>query len=488
MINPGTTMQPTRASVLAMKLTQVRGRSITGWLYKVTLVAALCGATVMPGTASQAEADGRAAIAAPTQLNYTGKEQAYVVPKGVRLLGVGVQGAWGGSVGGPQATGQGIEGYLRVKPGEKLYAEVGQNGSYAGGRTFGGGGASGAPPPGVCRETDGTPCPGALASSGGGASDVRTCSSRAHRCRGGITSRASRLIVAAGGGGNGGSGNSFATVGCSSSGSGGAGENIQPLPSGGSVGPLPIVTSKGIVVPGLATGNHRSVLTVDGARDAAMGTTKAGKGGFYAGCTTGGVTRSQSVAGSSGSRSHGGRGGNASGLAPANIDNCASRQDGCADAGAGGGGGGGYFGGGGGATGLNACTTASGPCNSAGGGEGGAAGSSFFSKRVIAPYDAGVLGSTGQVFVRLVPTIEIDKPRDPAVYSPGQIVKASWSCGYDSSTGLGIGGNNCVGTLAPGVRISTTPGTHRFTVQGKIVYQGKSFMLRSTVKYVVKAK
>ena len=88
-----------------------------------------------------------------------------------------------------------------------LYAEVGQSGTAGGGATFGGGGAAGAPPPGVpdCGIGDQrVPCSGPWAGSGGGASDVRTCSELAASCPGGGTSTGSRLIVAAGGGGVGG--------------------------------------------------------------------------------------------------------------------------------------------------------------------------------------------------------------------------------------------------------------------------------------------
>ena len=432
---------------------------------------------------------GQAQIAAPTQLSYTGREQTYVVPGGVTLLGVGVQGAWGGINGGVGQAGQGIEGYLRVTPGAKLYAEVGQNGSYAGRATFGGGGAAGTPPPENCVDLNhGGPCGGSLASSGGGATDVRTCSTRARRCQGAATSIASRLMVAAGGGGYGGGGNSFAPIGCELNTTAGQALNVQPLPAGGPEGPFPIVTSKGIVVPGFATANDRSVMTVNGATDAAMGTTKPGEGGVYAGCSAGGATRSESVAGSSGSGYHGGSGGNAGGLAPIDVDDCAAHPpNGCANAGAGGGGGGGYFGGGGGSTGLNACVTQSGPCNSAGSGEGGAAGSSFFARRVVYPLDSGLLGNTGQVFIKFVPTIQIDTPRNGAVYRPGQVVDAKWSCGFDPSIGMGISGNNCTGTTAPGARISTKPGTHRFTVGGRISYEYRSVLLSSTVTYVVKA-
>ena len=132
------------------------------------------------------------------------------------LEGVVTVGGWGGST-DPQpptlnnifAEGATVQGYLATTPGETLYAEVGQSGTAGGGPTFGGGGAAGGPPPGVpdCKlggSDMSVPCSGPWAGSGGGASDVRTCSELAARCPGGGTSAESRLIVAAGGGGEGG--------------------------------------------------------------------------------------------------------------------------------------------------------------------------------------------------------------------------------------------------------------------------------------------
>ncbi len=88
--------------------------------------------------------------AAPKQFVPTGHQQAYTVPNGVLLVGVVAVGGWGGSD-DPQPSGSQIgsegaslQGYLATRPGEVLYAEVGQSGTAGGGATFGGGGAAGA--------------------------------------------------------------------------------------------------------------------------------------------------------------------------------------------------------------------------------------------------------------------------------------------------------------------------------------------------------
>jgi hypothetical protein len=449
--------------------------------FRLVFVLVSVAALVLPAAAS--------AISAPSTLSYTGGEQAYVVPSGVVAVGVAVQGAWGGqdnSTNGVNQAGEGVTGYLSVTPGELLYAEVGQNGAYAGGATFGGGGAGGDPPSTVYGGA------GEYASSGGGASDVRTCSMNATSCVGGGTSLGSRLIVAAGGGGWAGSGNGFSPTCSGPLGAGGA-NNVQTnLPSALPGGPAPVVTAAGIVIPGLASNQSSTVTTTyAGTSNAGFGSSIAGSGGVLSGCSSGGgnptLTFSDSVAGSSGSGADGGTGGDASGLPPFSGDGCTGTE--CADAGPGGGGGGGYFGGGGGATGYDSCLEtqtsppSSAPCNAAGPGQGGAGGSSFVANAVQFPSAPGVLGNTADQFIRFVPAIEIDTPTNGAVYVPGQSVDASWSCGYDAATALGPG-NNCSGTVASGSPIDTSPGTHTFTVAGK-VNNNASDSLNATVTYTV---
>jgi hypothetical protein len=425
------------------------------------------------------------AIAAPTQFAPTGGQQVYTVPSGVLLEGVVAVGGWGGST-DPQppasnnifAAGATLQGYLATSPGETLYAEVGQSGTAGGGPTFGGGGAAGTPPPGVPNCMLGgsdmsVPCSGPWAGSGGGASDVRTCSELAASCSAGGTSADSRLLVAAGGGGEGGQGLNGNGAGCDNGrDAGGEGQNGQ-LPSASPAGPAAITTAAGIVIPGFAGGNLAAVTTVDGSTNAAMGTTAGGAGGVRTGCTVNMVSYAGSVAGSSGSGSGGGAGGNASSLSP-----CCGGQDSFAPGG-GGGGGGGYFGGGGGATGMGTCSPT--PCGNGGTGQGGAAGSSFVSKAIENP-EIVQLYNTGDVFIEFVPVIEIDAPANGAVYAPGQVVDASWSCGYSYSTTLGA--SSCTGTDASGSPISTTPGTHTFIVTGD---DNARQPLSVTVTYTVKA-
>ena len=300
------------------------------------------------------------AIAPEATFMSTGAQQTYRVPAGVRLVTVDVQGAWGGGWGGGSGhyqtvlgqNGAAWQGLLPVKPGQTLYVEVGSNGSASGGTTFGGGGAAGSPN-----------SEGAVAGSGGGASDVRTCSELASRCSGGGSSADSRLIVAGGSGGNGGSEvTAAAGLLCGVGTAGGSGDNEQPLPSGNPAsGPVPIKTAAGIVIPGYAGAGDSTPKTQNGDTDAGGGSTAAGAGGSGAPCQGGGayagVTFSGSVAGSPGSGPHGGARGNAATLAP---HPCGTPRA-CNDAGPGGGGGGGYFGGGGGVTGRRASAPTIGP-------------------------------------------------------------------------------------------------------------------------------
>ena len=439
----------------------------------LALMLAVAAMLAAAGTAS--------AIAPPKIFSYSGGQQTYTVPRGVVAVGVAVQGAWGGEDNGIGQQGEGITGYLSVTPGQSLFAEVGQNGSYNGGATFGGGGAAGKPPPTVSGGL------GEYASSGGGASDVRTCSIHAASCPGGGTSLHSRLIVAAGGGGFGGGGNSNSPT-CAGPVMPGTADNHQTnLPHALSGGPAPVLTAAGIVVPGFASDQHSSVVTINGTTDAAFGTFHPGAGGVLAGCSSGGgnptITYSNSVGGHAGSGADGGAGGDASGLAPF-ASNCTGTE--CADAGPGGGGGGGYFGAGGGATGYDTCNSSpGGACNDAGGGQGGAGGSSFAANHVQFPRAPGVLGNTRDVFIKFIPAIEIDTPANGAVYTAGQLVNARWSCGYDAATALGPG-TNCAGTVASGSPISTTRGRHTFTVQGKIA-NNASEQLDATVTYTVRS-
>ncbi len=442
--------------------------------------ALLAPAITVAAAAVTRSATGVAATAdvpAPVEFSYTGGEQTYTVPTGVTLLGLGVQGASGGEDNNGGQSGEGMVGYVATSSGKDLYVEVGQTGAYAGGATFGGGGAAGAPPSVVSGGL------GEYASAGGGASDVRTCSALAASCPGGSTSLDSRLLVAAGGGGWGGGGNGNSPTCAGTLDAGGANNDQGALPAGNaSQGPLPITTTAGIVVPGFASNDDHSVVTSNGTTDAAYGTTEGGAGGLLAGCSTSSISYSDSVAGSAGSGVDGGTGGSASGLAPYPTD-CTGTE--CADAGPGGGGGGGYTGGGGGATGYDSCASTSGPCNDAGPGQGGAGGASFAAASVLAPSAVGALGNMGDHFVVAIPVVEIDAPANGGIYAPGQVVHASWACGFDAT--YGIGSTSCTGTVASGSAISTTPGVHAFTVTVPVTAGGAHTDVSSTVTYTVAA-
>jgi hypothetical protein len=236
------------------------------------------------------------------------------------------------------------------------------------------------------------------------------------------------------------------------------------------------------VYPGFESGDGGAV--GPGVTPAGGGSNMAGSGGSMAGCTSNGTGLGGGVAGSAAIGPAGGTGGNASSLAP-NYASCTVSANNCADPGAGGGGGGGYFGGGGGATGVKETSTC-GACNGATPGQGGAGGSSFVSSRMMDPVDeSGLLGAPADGTAVVVPAIEIDAPRNGAVYAPGQKVNAVWSCGYDSQTGLGIGGNGCTGTVASGAPIDTSPGTHTFAVSGTVSSNGAQ-RVSSTVTYTVR--
>ena len=97
--------------------------------------------------------------------------------------------------------------------------------------------------------------------------------------------------------------------------------------------------------------------------------------------------------------------------------------------------------------------------------------------------ESNLLGAGNGTFV-VVPAIEIDAPANGAVYTAGRVVSASWSCGYDGTTGLGVSG--CTGTVAAGGAIDTNPGTHTFTVSGGASSNG-NHTVTATITYTVTA-
>lgn len=373
------------------------------------------------------------ALPGPRSFHFTGREQSYVVPRGVTLVLVNALGA----VGGPTVTigqsGLSLTAYLPVTPGGVLFTEVGQPGSNQGGLGFGGGGAAGKD----IHENI------VDAGSGGGATDVRTCSVQAATCSGGGSSSSSRLIVAGGGGGSGGVGGGSGNLCGNSTGAGSAGAST----GGGSQAGSTVRTAAGTVIVA-SHGQSAAPSTPAGGGSQSA----AGGGGRNANCASGGNTLPGSAPGSAGNGPTGGAGANA-----------------VATTGGGGGGGGGYFGGGGGASGQQICNSAGCPGSGAGGGGGG--GSSFVAARaVLAP---GFGPSSAPPSVTYTPQVEVDVPAAHATYKAGQVIAARWSC---------VNTISCKGTVASGRPIATTPGKHSFTV--KAVVSGRT--VRSTITYTVK--
>jgi hypothetical protein len=359
-----------------------------------------------------------AATAGPTTLTYTGAQQTYTVPSGVVLLSIAAIGAAGGGTTGEGGSGMDLTAQVPVTPNETLYTEVGSPGASGGIATFGGGGAAGSTASGATTMGAG---------SGGGSTDVRTCSETANSCPGGGTSLGSRLIVAGGGGGAGGQGSSLTTV-CGFSQSGGnAG-------SGNGSGGTEDTTSAGTVILGSPDA------TTSPSTPAGGGSASGGTAGPSAdNCGTGTPSYSGSVAGSTGAAGDGGSGGT-----------------GVSTTGGGGGAGGGYFGGGGGASGPQGCIMST--CSSDYDGEGGGGGSSFVaSSATLVP---GFGTSSLAASVTFTPLIEIDAPADGAVYTTGQTVDASWSCDTPTVT-------NCTGTTPSGQAVQTSPcGAYSYSVTG----------------------
>jgi hypothetical protein len=450
-------------------------------MWRKTLVMLASGVGLLVAiAAASAVNDSASAIAPKAYFSYKGHEQSYVVPHGVVMVGVAVEGGQGGQFGDRGGEGGGRDGgvgaLLEVAPGQKLFVEVGSAGAYGGGTVFGGGGAAGQPPPVVCKETTGS-CADVYASSGGGASDVRTCSMSSGSCPSKVSSAATRLIVGGGGGGQAGSGNGPDVM-CAQGSGGGRANNFQNPPGNPGGGPAPIVTSAGIVYPGYPTGDQGS----PGITPAAGGGAKAGTGGRQAGCSSGtSINFVDSVAGSASVGPVGGTGGNASSLGPT-YTGCSGNS--CFDAGPGGGGGGGYFGGGGGATGLDKTTGNCGVCNGAGSGQGGGGGSSFVSKKMQDPTDESLVQQAWNGWAAIVPVLEIDVPANGAVYKPGQIERARWSCAYDGVTGFGSS-QGCTATVASGSPIDTKPGRHSFTVTGTETSNG-THTFHATITYTVR--
>ena len=308
-------------------MTEGTRRSATAaTVVRATVLAALTLALLALALLGVGAGPGRAADGQVTRsFSYTGEEQTFTVPSGVRevhVLAVGGKGSEGGfpftATGGRGGFGAMAQADIVVTPGQKLYVEVGGNGTGWGPNSNDGGvgGFNGGGDPGTY-----------VAGGGGGASDLRTCSRLDAGCNEALgTGQDPRLLVAGGGGGGGGGGQISSDE--FNEGDGGWGGNAGNNPEAGRNGRN--VSWESVPVPG-------------------------GRGGGAGTSSAGGV---------------GGAGGSVDDLSGGN-GTAATGGDGGGQGGAGGGGGGGYFGGGGGGAGA-------GPDGEgAGGGGGGGAGSSF---------------------------------------------------------------------------------------------------------------
>jgi hypothetical protein len=415
-------------------------------------VAAPAGAAV-PGGCS---ASG-ATVSCP--FAFTGDEQQFTVPDGVRRLHVELVGGRGF---GPNAFGGKVAADLAVTPGQVLYVEVGgqggapgtspilggtggTGGSAGGGGTGGTGGAAGGTGgsggdggPAGGSGGDGGPAGGMGGTGGaggdvgggaggggsaggaggfngggagsvgemlgggggGGASDIRTCSSSASGC----DTLRSRLVVAGGGGGIG--GNSVGGSGGDPNGHDAL--HYDPNDSPGGYG----ATQTG---PGLSTPPPTPFLLPDEWGD--LGRGGAGLDGTYT--APGGLIQH-------------------------------------ADFGAGGGGGG-LYGGSGGFPGSSDPTH----LHATGGGGGsswGPAGSVYAPGTSKDPA-AVTISYTLDV---AAPAIQVAAPADGSTYALGQAVAAGYACS-DGPDGSGV--VSCQGTVADGQAIdTTTAGSHTFTV------------------------
>ena len=165
---------------LSLKGTVPAHRRLAPIVATLVLAAAIVCQLAAAGPAAAACAPG---APGPVSFAYTGAEACYTVGPAVTTVHVLAIGAVGGSP-GPMPAGRGasVGAEIAVYPGEILYVEVG--GTAADGGFNGGGLRNGV-------------------ASGGGASDVRTCTTCAATPLTGVPATDPRLVVAGGGGGAG---------------------------------------------------------------------------------------------------------------------------------------------------------------------------------------------------------------------------------------------------------------------------------------------
>jgi hypothetical protein len=226
----------------------------------------------------------------------TGAEQMFTVPAGVRSVHVVAVGGVGGGSNSATFGGVGARATadIPVTPEQPLYVEVGGQGGY--GQAVGGGvgGFNGGGPGGHSR-----------AGGGGGASDVRTIS------RTDAGSRASRLVVAAGGGGDGGlNGADGGDAGLPGA-NGGAGCTSVPQGGGGGSAGAPGTGGAGAQVGGAGQPGSLGIAGPGGPDLSGLGAAGGGGGGGVFGGGGGGASNSDADCTSAGG------GGGGSGFAAA---------------------------------------------------------------------------------------------------------------------------------------------------------------------------
>jgi glycine rich protein len=264
-------------------------------------------------------APAQPASAATNTFGFTGGEQTFTVPAGVKSLRVVAVGAKGGKgsdvdnrIGAPGGVGDRVEAVLKVTPGQVLFIEVGGTGvdapSFKSGRGFYGGAFNGGGFNGGGSANRGNYSTGG--GGGGGATDIRTCARLARSCAGRPSSLRSRLLVAGGAGGGGDEGRGYQPTG----GEGGdAGKTGRP---GSSPGCAPGATPAG-ATPGQGGGAGTAARGGAGGLAGSGGAPAGNPGTFGQGgaAGSGGSNSQYSQAGGGGGGGYygGGAGGGASG-------------------------------------------------------------------------------------------------------------------------------------------------------------------------------
>jgi hypothetical protein len=407
----------------------------------------------------------------------TAGEHSYNVPAEVASLRVVAIGAAGRSSAlAPGGEGDEVQGTLAVDPGRVLYVEVGAS----------------APPSQVFGYNGG----GSGAESGGGASDIQTCSYRwidefknpipDEMCRTPPEARRAsdqRLIVAGGGGGAAADGNSECGAG------GNAEEAGQPGCTGDASGEQPKeeeppeeeegeeepeAKHEGAVGNDVADDEPACSFEPTPALGGSAGNGAAGGAGgkgarlrvtggpscFIGGWSNGGTEQLGNT---------GGAGQNGSEWTWAwqcrfsCLELPGGRETGFGDGGGGfggdGGGGGGYSGGGAGGSGTSATTTQSVEIIAAGGGGGG--GSNLLVGDSPAPLATSAPASVSITYATTPPTASILSPADGGSYRLNQFVPTQFEC-------AGAGTSSCVDSRGIGFPLdqldTSTVGTHTYTV------------------------